>query len=323
MNKKFVDEFVEKVLETKKTFDIIKQDEKKRQGAGTIYHFMQGNVGKARYIYGAYSFYEQHFYSSLRKKYDLYAIVSDNIVYLVEDFQFGIFNYDFKPEELPENVIRLSDYVKNVNQRIKDTMFTEFYNKLEIVENLAESNKKFCEKQARKWLLEEGSQEYSCGIEVDSFVNTQEIVDSICGFIDIEEKTKKFFEENKEDWVRAKSEKTQIKKLINAKSVIDNWEWRLAKGLRAVSAKTVNVEFEFNGNKAIGKMYPHKIINNLIKSSCFSTYDFVAVKQGKQIFDGLGADDSFYSKNGLNCGNINQITYGKKILYSKELGKDH
>lgn len=30
MNKKFVNEFVEKVLETKKSFDIIKQDEKKR-----------------------------------------------------------------------------------------------------------------------------------------------------------------------------------------------------------------------------------------------------------------------------------------------------
>lgn len=312
--KELLNEFVNKVLNTSQSFEIEVGNEKKE-----IYHFIQSIVGKARYIYGEYGYNKEKFYSDLELKYKLYAIVSDNVVYIIEGFPFKLYCRDYDMKSLPENVKLLYIYAKEINEKLKNTVFMDFYNNLETFE-ITEDDIKWCKEKARNWLLDKKTSTYSVNVtsELDeNLVNLQQIANSLCGFVNIEDVARKILQRKEESWICTKSTRKEIQKFINNKLVVSEWELKLAEGLNSIDAKTVNIEFEYNGKTDSGKMSPKNILRSLVKNDYFSGCDFATTKSGSEIIKNLGADYCYNSKKGVTCQNIKRITYGKKVLYSK------
>lgn len=318
MKKEFFDEFVDKVFNNEHSFEI-DVDEGRRYKLN--YHFIQDNVGKARYIYGAYSYNQENFYAGLKTKYELYAIVSDNVVYIIEDYPFK-FNYgDFDIKSLPENVKLLYPYAKEVNEHLKNTVFMDFYNNLKSFVISDEYINNWCKEKARNWLLDKKTSVYSVNATAElnkDLLNLQQIADSLCGFVNVEEEARKTLQRKEDSWSHTKATREQIQRFIDDKSVVSEWELKLANGLNSVDAKTVNIEFEYNGKTDSGKIRPENILRKLVRIESFSEYDFATTKQGSEIIRNLAVGYYYDSKKGLTCQNITKITYGKKVLYSKE-----
>lgn len=318
MNKEFFDEFVEKVFNNEHSFEI-DVDEGRRYKLN--YHFIQDNVGKARYVYGAYGYNKENFYASLKMKYELYAIVSDDVVYIIEDFPFKFHYGEFDIKSLPQNVKLLRPYANEINEHLKNTVFMDFYNNLKTFDIADGENNKWCKEKARNWLFDKKTSPYSVNATAEleeDLINLQQIAESLCGFLNIEDEARKTLQRKEDSWIHTKTTMEQIQRFIDDKSVVSEWELKLADGLHSVDAKTVNVEFEYNGKTDSGKMSPKNILRKLVKIESFSEYDFATAKQGSEIIRNLDVGYYYDLKKGLTCQNIIKITYGKKVLYSKE-----
>ena len=65
-------------------------------------------------------------------------------------------------------------------------------------------------------------------------------------------------------------------------------------------------------------MDPFKILTILKRELySFCEFDFVPIKQGKEVFETLDAK-TYGRENLLSCRNIKRITYGRKELYVRK-----
>ena len=309
---RLIDEFVKKALVETGSFNIVMKA--MYSDKETTYHFMQDNVGKARYIYGAYSL-DKTFYSSLNTKWKLVAIVSDGMVYIIDKFFMEVYLQD---AVLPEKTVKIDDIVWEKNEYIKNSVFPEFYNRLETDEAKRNINPLTCERDARKYLLSDDP--YIPNIQVDRMFTTEDITNMLYGFIDMDQEAKNRLEKDRESFTTQKAINQTIAELMERKKGVENWELEIAEGLRSVDAKTVTVEFELNGNIASGKIEPRHIRRILIDRDYFSGYYFVTTRSGKKLLATLGAAEWMGkdSKPVLTCKNIKRITYGKKELYVRK-----
>lgn len=304
-----IEEFIKRVKNGEQSFEI-----KKGEGIGYNYIFMLCPVGKAKYVYCDYSSYE-HFCSSLDTKLTLAAIVDENMkIYIINPYKLGIYPSD--QDKMPDNVVELS--CKEADLYVANEIFPKFYTELPIQEITDEDSLSNLKKQARRILL---SKDSSLEVKRDvSFFKQQDIADSICGFIDLTEEAKKRLLEYRDYWIHVKSTNAKIKEFMDDKNTLADWEREIAEGLSSVEAKAVSIEFELNGKTAIGKMTPETIIYNMVEGDNFDDYDFCTRTQGKALINKLGAKTWRHEDNCLMGTNIKSITYGKKVLYERELG---
>lgn len=308
---RLIDEFVKKALVETGSFNIVMKA--MYSDKETTYHFMQDNVGKARYIYGAYSL-DKTFYSSLNINWKLVAIVSDGIVYLTDKIFMEVYPQD---AVLPEKTVKIDDVVLEKNEHIENSVFPEFYNGLETDEAKRNINPLTCEKKAREYLLSHDP--YIPNIQVNRMFITEDIAKMLCGFMNMELEVKNRLEGERRLFTEQKAVTQIIAELVKDKKGVEDWELEIAEGLRKVEAKAVTVEFELNGNIASGKIERWDISRHLIDRSYFSEVSFNNTKQRKELFSVLGAGTwSGQWKPLLRCKNIKRITYGKKELYVRK-----
>lgn len=313
---RLIDVFVEKALNDKGSFEI---SIKEKSLKDTInYHFLQSNVGKARYIYGMKSWNDEKFYSKVDLKPKLIAIVSEGIVYIVDEFFLGVYNYNQKETWLPKDTKRFDEVVKEINEYVSNKIFVDFYNALDI-ENITDKYTiEECKKRARNYLF---SKEPNASFEdekVNAIFNENDIANSICGFIDIETEANKRLDSKRAEWILKKSINEKIRNLMKDSETAFDWEIAIAEGIRSVDAKTVIVEFELNGKRASEKITPDNIIRILRTNDYFSGYNFKIAKNGNELLKDLGAESGWNSKNAIRCEHIVKITYGKKELYVRK-----
>lgn len=311
-----IDKFASRVMRERDSF-LIKEVESDK--STKYYHFLQGNVGKARYIYGIYSWEDEKFYSKIEhgayEKYGLVAIVRGKNVYVYDEIFLGVWDRR-KNTELPANVRFLSDVTNNKNKHVSDVVFRQFYDALKATEIEDEGTLKLCMTEARKILFsKDGVLEEK---KLDPMFNEQDIANMLCGFVNIDNEALRRLEKDIDSWILKKSVYEKIKALVESEEVAETWELAIAKGLRSVDAKTVTVEFEFKEKTGVAKIDVKKVLELLVGNGYFSDYDFVTRKMGKELFESLRASDSTFDKeNHLKCGHISKITYGTKILYVK------
>lgn len=312
---KLINKFVERVLNDKGSFNInIKE---KEQRDTTNYHFLQSNVGKARYIYGMRSWNDEKFYSKVDLKPELVAIVSEGIVYIVNEIFLQIYRWCNKEEMLlPKNTKIFDEVVKETNEYVSNIIFADFYNNLDIEDITNENTISECRKRARGYLFSKEPAALFDNEKLDGIFNVRDIANILCGFMNVESEAKSRLEERKSEWISKKSTNEKIRKLMEDTETAFDWEIAIAEGIRSVDAKTVVVEFELNGKRASGKISPNTIITALEKRDIFSGYDFKIAKHGDKLLEDLEAG-SYWSKNTLRCEHIVKITYGKKVLYIK------
>lgn len=306
---KLIDDFAEKVLNENGFFKIII---KEISGMKKNYYFVQGNFGKARYIYGTYSYRDDVFYSDL--KMEVVAIISDKTIYIVNKFFFDLYMDDV---ELPKNIKFFDSALQEKNAYIKDIVFPEFYKKLDTTEAKKDVDVAWCKEKARNYLLSLNPQKID--FQIDKIFDERDLVNILCGFSDVEKEAYTKLEAKKEWYIKKKAENEMILELIHSKRVVEDWELKIADGLKSVDAKTVTIYFQLNGNVSSAKITPMQIIRVLINNDNFSSYDFATCSQGENLIKTLGAGNSPYSdKPLLTCKQINKITYGRKELYNKE-----
>lgn len=308
---RLIDEFVNRVLTDEGSFVLI--DKKDGCKDFKYIQFMQCKVGNGRYIYGFYG-WNPDFNISFKNEAELFAIVANGTVYTVQDFLFNIWR-DEDRKNLPENHKYFSSERKEQNEYVRNVLFKEFYNNLEVNPIVDEGHLKECQKKARKIRLTSGF-----GVEpvtIADIFNEQETAKVLCGLIDLKKEAMQHFESNRDVWINNKAEHEKIKELVEVSVGVESWEIEMANGINSVDAMNVTVEFEFNNKKASAKMKPDRILNKLVQRDSFSDYDFTTYSQGEKLLKSLGADERWRSENNLRCEHISKITYGKKELYVK------
>ena len=298
-----IEEFVNKVLTTDKSFNLSENN--------LVYHFMQDNVGEARYIYGDYG--GDVFYAQLNNKYQVIAIVKGEVVYIVDRFMFGLYNVDPDSIELPENTMFLDDCVKMFNQGFGYSDFPKWYAGLEPQEV---SNLDVYIEDARRDLLYRGGvQEPS----PDPIFDIDNVASMLAGFATVAEIEGRYFDDRKQQYINYKTKNTAINQLIVQGKAAEPWEIAMAEALRNIKAKTITVEFQFKGKTGSGKLKLSSLMKELVDKWFIHSYDFVSTKTGKQLIKGIGAEDVRWrgDEDVLTCKNIVKITYGRKVLYER------
>lgn len=313
---RLIDKFVERVLTTTESFMV-----EDGEGDNKKYYFcIQANVGKARYIYCEYSYREQNFYTKIDLKPELVAIISDGNIYIVDNFKLGIYRlYDSEKIVLPENTYRFNDIVVKENNYVETVVFPDFYSNLKEEEITDRDILASCEERARNLLLTNYPKTKE--ISIEPMFTDQDIVNSLCGFVDLKTESIARLKEKENEWINKKSFIKKVKELMENHTGVETYELKIAKGIKSVDAKTVTVEFSLNGKSDSIKINPNKLITILIDKDCFSGYDFEVSKSGDVLIEKLGAANGWYNKGGkevLTCKHITKITYGKKELYVKE-----
>lgn len=305
---RLIDEFSQRALSNTGSFTIATAD-KADKSCRSYYHFLQSNVGNARYIYGVSNYRNEKFISGLKLKPELVAIVSGEKIYIVNNFFLNIYSCGTTDILLPDNVTFLD--CKEANTYIRNVIFPEFYKKLEVTEV---ENEHECKKTARRIVL---SNTTFREFDLDGIFNLQDVANMLCGFVDINEESVRRLEKDRDYYIRRKSTDAKIREYLKDPTIAADWELKIAEGLSSVEAKTVTVQFELNNKRASEKIEPDIVIRKMTENDCFSSYDFEVTKRGKQLINELGAGEWCRDKNALRCSNITKITYGKRVLYER------
>lgn len=307
-----LDKFEEKILKEGETgsFGIVEGDR--------FYNFMQASIGKARYVYGAYCLSNEYLLSNLDKQYKLVAIVSDGIVYVVDRYFFHIYYSD--DTAVPETVKYLSDFCRELNQYVIDTIFPEFYKEVS-TDGVSENDiYVYCEQAAREYRLSGVCTEEQLVEDLleslTGLLTVQDAANILCGVKTKDELALKRLEDLR-DWSICKATIEKIVEYFKDPNLVEDWEVAMAKGITSVKAKTLKVEFELNGKVASEKIEPSIVLRKLKQVDNFSCYDFVSDVKGMVIMCSLGASEYQRGENSLTCKNIRRITYGRKVLYRR------
>ena len=279
-----------------------------------FYMFLQYKIGKAKYIYGDYSYYDDSFYSRINNELELWAIVSDGKIY-IDRYKFNIYYLEDHNIKLPKNVEILSS--DEQNEYAEDVAFPAFYDSLKTEEIIVDYEIARLTSRARGILF---SKDSTIAIpKLEKVFNIQDVANMLCGFTNLEVAAEEKFLEQKGKWTRIKSENEKIRNLMNSTDIAEDWELRMAEGLNSVEAKSVTVEFVFNDKIASIKIEPRVLIRKLVNDDYFSGYDFVVAKQGDKLIKELGASTWRRDKDNevLTCKHVNKIAYSRKILYER------
>lgn len=76
-------------------------------------HFISCQHGELDYFYACKKF-ESSDFRNLDNKYEIVAIVANGTIYIVDWMIFSIFSFEKKKEFLPENVVDLDEFVKEL-----------------------------------------------------------------------------------------------------------------------------------------------------------------------------------------------------------------
>lgn len=303
-----INEFVEKALSTLGSFDITFSDS---HNFKTNYHYVQDNVGKAKFIYGICGYGDNQISSKINNKLVLAAIVSEGTVYIVDSFKVGGYNI-----ELPENAKDFGLVLKSKIMDLKERILPTYIENLP-VQAIPEQKEKYIKERAREYLLEGIAEPYS-KIWFPEIIHEQDIADELCGIICLEDEILKRLEERRELWIVTKSEIEAIKKCMNSPGIINDWEARLSEAVNNIEAKYLTVEFELNGKKAQGKLAPRMILEKLKDNDLFCDYNFNTTVNGEKLMNELDASRRWNDgKERIFCKHISKITYGRKVIYTK------
>lgn len=305
-------EFTEKVLSPDRTFLL-------EDGHGKIL-CVKVPIGQAKYIYTMREYLaEKELVTDITDRLELTAIYKNREIYIFNPYNV----MDYLDEKYPENVYYVNDnFLEKINDQIKEKVIDKLYGNLPTVP-LTENKEVRCREEARHILIykvdfceyENHRQNSNIGK-----IDRQKFADNLCGVINLENEAKIEFYSKKEMWIKLKSSLERIKEIISTcpEIALKKYEQDIANSLNDIEAKTVQVEFLYDGTTASAKIVPNTLLRMIDAQDYFSSYNFVSMKSGEKLIADLGAGKySSDKKEPLKIKHIQKITYGKKILYQR------
>lgn len=293
-------EFKEMVLSNEVQFDL--------QNDGKAMFFVKRRIGKATYIMGGHSYYGNF---KLDTELKVQAIEADGVIYITDSYAF----YPIKEEEYPSNVFCFNSKLKEFNNYVSTVLFKAFYDALPIRE-LTPTEENYVSEITRNTILKDDGAVKD--ITLEDIISEEKFAKYISGDFNVEDYAKLFFEKRKDSFIEKKSIAHRLSERIAEKHNTFEWEIKLAKSLKELDAKTVNVEFTFNGKVASEKVQKERLLSMLYHKGYFSGYDFDNRKKGEVLLKELDCGNWRHGeKEVLECKHITSITYGKKIVYNR------
>lgn len=305
-------EFKEKSLSSENSFLL-------KDGHGKIL-CVKCPIGQAEYIYAMREYLDgKGIVTDVYEKMEMVAILKNGKIYMIKPYNI----MTSLKEEYPKNVFYINDdFMDDININIKKKVFDKLYDELPIA-TLTENEEKNCKNEARHIVVyNKDINEYIANKQINNIgkISVQKFADSLCGVLNLEEDIQKDFESKIDVWKKLKSSMERIKELVTVKTgmVLEDYEKKLVESLHDIEAKTVQIEFLYNGKIATGRIEKDKILGILANNDYFSSYIFTTMKSGEDIINKLGAGGwKGDRKEPLTCKHINKITYGRKVLYQR------
>lgn len=316
--KRLIDEFKEMVLSSEENSFMLDESNSVKILCAKV------PVGKAMFVYACREYMRRRsdktLVTDISEQMKLIAVVKSGIIYLTDKFTLCCYGKD---EVLPDDVIDLGEYMKEVNLHTKYYIIEKYYAKLPYI-TLSEDDIERCKVEAKNILTSGKDLDEYIDARIDANIKKfekQDFVDFLCGVIDLESEVRKNFEENSDMWMELKASLKVIQRIVeeDPEEVFDPEELKIIDSLNGIEAKNVQVEFSFNGKTAKGKVDPKSILRMIESNDYFSDFNFDAMANGKKIINDL--DAARYrgekEKEVLTCKHISKITYGRKVLYQK------
>lgn len=308
-------DFIEKVNAGEESFSYT-------NNYGRNIHFISCKYGNAKCFFACEG-NETGDFISTGYEYKLVAIVACGKIYVVDWWTpFNIW-YNAKDIELPENVIDFFGFNEEMNRILFDDIYPDYYEKLKTTKTNSE---RFNEERmipATRQKIFTGKENIIYCRETRG-ITSDETIRMLCNNLTIQDVGIEILEKQKEtiDYIKSKDEIMQ--NLIDSGKVAQPWEISLANSINSAEAKTVNVEFEFNGQTATVKLEGEKILSVLIYDRNFDCYDFPSRSIGEKFLYSIKAYSCYhcYSKEKwkeLRPTHIKSISFRGKKIYEKPL----
>lgn len=321
MDKLLID-FKKKVLNTDENFMLLNKDR--------YYYFMQTRINNnIKLIYGA-SYYNEYFYMDRKTEFKLCAIISNDYVYIIDKFLFTLYIYEKDNDVMLElnanNIYLFEQYKDIVYDKIRNEVFKDFYNNLEIgniTDNLKDNKELTYEfkKQIIDVILQDKNiNEFN--IDNDISVKDDMYIKHLCGVINIYEVVENRLNSNHniQKWTNDKIKRKSIEYIIeNKENYFTENELNLINvinELSEINCKNVTVEFEFDGKIASEKIELDNIKRKFRNNDTFSSWDFPTNDKGRALINKLGI--TFDKERYFNCDKITRIIYRSKDVYIRK-----
>lgn len=222
--------------------------------------------------------------------------------------------------DFPENVLLFSDLVKEINDMLKTSVFDKLFDDLDQLP-LNDNSIETCKNIARNKMTRSDFSRYSGNMSHNAIPNFKDddVLRFLCGMVDLEDKTKENFNLNLQGLKIQKTYANTIQKLLdNPEQLFTECELHILNALNSIKAKTVLIEFEFNGKNSLIRIDVNRLKLVISNEDSFSKYDFLTEKAGKDLFDYFGVNEYLVDpKYNLTLENVTQIVYRGKMIYKK------
>lgn len=285
---------------------------------GKIIHFIKDTVGKATYIYGEYGF-DKDFFVHLDKKFEVVAIATDNVVYIVDTYMFSDYEITRSGKDLPDGVRWFRDYHNELNEKLTNEFFPRYYENL-VPTGVGSFDESLLDEFARNELLGNGDPRKG-QLDRDSKVTEYDIAKLLAGFENEQEIFAECVNRSAGIYNSRKSREVATARYIAEHDVVEDYELRIAEAIRNTEAKNVVVWFEKHNKQSSAKISPQNIQRVLIRRfDYFSTYSFMNGEEAKRMFFEIGATDNGWGENHnrLTTKDIVKIMYRGKAIYQRE-----
>ena len=284
-----------------------------RSGA-TIVKLTKDKIGKCYLIYGCYRYYgtdESDFFIDLENKLSVLAIYANQTVYICNEYIFDSFKYEQNNIPYPDGITTFSIFRKEMHERIENVEFPKYYNSLEPC-TLPEGERIITEAKRRILYSEISSKPH---VAKDSFLEDKELIKILAGISDEAEAIHSAFERSRGSYEYMKAYQIAVQNLVDSKDTVKDYEKKIAAALDSIEAKTVIVEFEYQGKRAEQRIEPRTIRQRMIDGYAFGCYDFLSYSSGERLMTALGIEK--YDEK-IYVNNISRIVYRGKTIYERE-----
>ena len=306
-SKERITEFIDKVLSTDEAFTIT-------DGASSPDWYIQTRIGKSKFIYETKSYHGEDDARIPGFNAEFVAMVTDGKVYMgtpVSYFMSGC--------ERPKNLVFIEEKAV-AYQEEGEQMVDEFYKTLKPA-TIKESDSwrlKDIWKLARSCLMGLNTPEAIIRERLpELLVSVSQAYALEAWRMDLKDIVDTHCKKKEADLAFERAREIQLREKMAEPDLVDPWEVEIAKLLKGMDAKSIAVEFAKNGNIAVAKMEPEKLLTNLLERDYLNEWDFCVGKQGKRLLRTLvgvksGEDGRLY------CSDITRIVYRGKIVFERK-----
>ena len=311
-------EFVEKIKAGQEDAFLILKDDNR------FLRFVVTPFGKAKMIYGEYTYGNITEMCSPSSKLEVVAYYVDGYIYLVNQYIFDMYGYDVENDDnLPDKVVFFEAARKSKNSYIEKILLPKYLDGIP-ARTLEGTDVARAKAEARSRILLPKPDTSRNSQEASYYLTQNDFAQSLCGLVEANRLAWDKMEKYREAWSFIKAYSAKVEEFKQDPSITTEEERIMSNALNSIDAQNVRVEFCVNGKSTEVKMDPDLVLRHLNERDYFSKYNFTPRRAGEELFKVLDATDSRWDKSGkplLTCDCIQKIMYGRNTIYERGANK--